>query len=129
MAEIKFRYFSPNEGRAVARFGTGSTIGATRGPAGYSINPDAVVPIPESEVAKYAKEYRDALRHGDLTERTEADYQAFEEARRPRPKKEEAAPAQAEDGQTIGDDEASERIAKPEDIAKIEADKAGGTET
>lgn len=73
-AQIKFRYFSPSEGHVVARFGTGSNIGASRGPNGFVVNPDMVVPIPVSEIQRYTKEYADALRNKELVERTQQDF-------------------------------------------------------
>ncbi len=120
--EIEFRYFSPVEGHAVARFGTGSTIGASRSPSGFVINPDAVVPIPKDEVARYAKEYADAIRHGELLEKKQADYDAF------KAKQAERSAPKTKPQDTPAEDESSERIATPDDVAEIEADKAGGTE-
>lgn len=74
-AQIKFRYFSPVDGHVVARFGTGSNIGASRGPNGFVINPDMVVPIPVSEIQRYTKEYSDALRNNELVERSQEDFE------------------------------------------------------
>lgn len=72
----KFKYYSPMPGCAVARYGTGAHIGATRTPTGFVIDTESVVAIPETEVAMYSKEYSDAVRNEELRERTEADYQA-----------------------------------------------------
>lgn len=82
MSEVKMRYFSPKKGHAVTRYGTDSTIGATRTPNGYEINESAVVAIPDSEVRRYFKEYKSHLDSGSLTERKVEDYEAWQAARR-----------------------------------------------
>ena len=81
VTEMKFRYFSPVEGRVVQRFGSDSYIGASRGPKGYTINLDAVVAIPEAELAARPKSWRNLLKRGDLRERTREEYEAFQKKR------------------------------------------------
>jgi len=81
MTEMSFRYYSPVEGRVVPRFGTQTFIGASRSPSGFVINTVAVIAIPESEVAKFPKEYRNAISRGDLVAKTKADHDAFIRAR------------------------------------------------
>lgn len=71
---IEFDYFSAVEGHAVSRFGTGVQIGATRGPDGFTVNPDIIVPIPKREVAQHSKAYADAVRLGELTRRTKEEF-------------------------------------------------------
>lgn len=72
--QMKFRYFSPMPGCAVARYGTPVHIGATRTPTGFVINPDEIAAVPEREVNMYAKEYMDAVRNKELRERTEEEF-------------------------------------------------------
>lgn len=94
----EFRYFSSVEGRAFRRPGTASYIGATRTASGYVWNTKKVVRIPYSEMIPHLKTYLNALRHGDIEKRTEAD---FEASRKPTPvpkrvKKRKATPPPAE---------------------------------
>lgn len=96
----KFRYFSPMPGCAVARYGTGAHIGATRTPTGFVIDPEAVVAIPESEVLMYSKEYVDAVRHSELRERKQEDFDA-QQARVIEQEKREAAERQAAQTQPV----------------------------
>jgi len=105
---IEFKYFSAEPGRAVARFGTGSHIGATKTPKGFVINSELVARVPETEVLKFSKEYRQAVVNGDLRERTKEDYDAQQKAREeaeeseasaaePKPPEAEPTPPESED--------------------------------
>jgi hypothetical protein len=67
---MKMRYFSCVEGRAVPRFGTDTYIGCHRvAGKGFVFDPSKVVAIPEEEVNRRLKDYRNALRRGDIVER------------------------------------------------------------
>ncbi len=81
----KFKYFSCVKGKVVPRFGTASYIGARRTHDGFEFDEEKVVAIPEDEVTRYGREYRNALRvsHGGpcLKERTKAEFGAFLEKR------------------------------------------------
>jgi hypothetical protein len=81
MATTEFRYFSAVDGHAVPRYGTRSFIGAERGPEGFVFNTKAVVAIPVSDFARFAKEYMRALKSGALVERNEKDWKAYEASR------------------------------------------------
>ena len=84
MAEAKpttFEYYSPAKGRVVARYGSASFIGASRGPKGFRVDHTVVVAIPENEARIHLASYRNALRHGDLIERSKEDYDAYLKAR------------------------------------------------
>jgi len=75
---MQFRYFSCREGVAVSRFGTDAIIGGKYVPGvGYVCNPDEIVAIPKDEVRGYIREYNNALKAGDLIERTESDHSKF----------------------------------------------------
>jgi hypothetical protein len=90
----KCRYFSSVPGHAVARYGTGTTIGASRGPTGYVFNTDVVVAIPEAEFYRYMREYKRALLHKELVERTKEDFDSY------RAKRNEARKKSAQTGST-----------------------------
>lgn len=77
----KMHYFSAEPGRAFRRPGTQSYIGAKRGPDGFVINPDVVVPIPRAEYLKSVRDFTAAVRRGDLHERTSQDYEAWQSKR------------------------------------------------
>src|SRR5262249_17920724 len=117
--EIKFRYYSPCEGRAVARFGTPLHIGATRTALGYQIDPEAVVAIPETEFIQFSKDYTDAVRNGDLKESNKEAFDAYQQKRvremapAEEPEEEPQASAQPEEATDVPDD----RHVTPEDIA------------
>ena len=84
MAAVKpgeFVYYSPNKGRVVARFGSSTFIGASRGPKGFRVDPNAVVAIPANEARIHLVSYRNAIRHKDLVERTKGHYDAYQAAR------------------------------------------------
>lgn len=81
-----FLYFSPHAESAVTRFGSSSLIGATRGPKGYVINPDAVVAIPVQEVRRFISEYRKAVANESLVQKDEDAYNAFRESRKTKTK-------------------------------------------
>lgn len=82
MTEAKFRYFSPGDGRAVTRYGTDQLIGGTRTAGGYVVNTAAVVAIPVTEFNSFRREYLFGLKNGDLVEKTDADYAAWQVARK-----------------------------------------------
>jgi hypothetical protein len=123
-AQIKFRYFSPAAGHVVSRPGTGSQIGATRGPSGFVVNPDMVVPIPVSEIQRFAKEYSDALRNKELVERTQDDFdkqQAEVEAEEKRDQAERDAAREKETVQAAPvplDPRNTDRPLRPEDLRR-----------
>jgi hypothetical protein len=74
-----YRYFSCVPGRVAHRFGTRSAIGAIRGKRGYEWDETAIVPLPESELRRYLREYSRLLRgpKAALVERSRADYEAY----------------------------------------------------
>lgn len=83
---VKFRYFSPVNGSAAPRYGTGAIIGAIRTKEGFVWDLAAVVPIPISEIRQYLKEYKRMLKRSPLggaclIERTRAEYEAYALAR------------------------------------------------
>lgn len=83
---VKFRYFSPVNGSAAPRYGTGSIIGAIRTKDGFIWDTDAVVPIPISETRQYLKEYKRMLKRSPnsgacLIERSRAEYETYAAAR------------------------------------------------
>ena len=84
VTQMQFRYFSPVEGRVVQRFGTDAYIGASRGPKGFAVNPDAVVAIPVTEITPRLKTWRNLVSRGDLVERTEQDFVAWQGERKRR---------------------------------------------
>lgn len=67
-------YYGPVAGRVVERYGTGTFIGAQKTKTKFVQNLAVVVRIPTAEHEKYASSYAQAVRHGDLVERSEADY-------------------------------------------------------
>lgn len=85
--QMLFHYFRAGRG-VVARYGTDAFIGATRGPKGFVVNPDAVVAIPETELRVHRKSYASDVRLGALKRATAAEYQAYQDRRRTK-----AAPA------------------------------------
>lgn len=93
--EREYRYFSPSPGHAVARYGTTATIGATRGPHGYVINPDSVTAIPITETQRYAREYLKALERKELVERSKEEFDAYQAKRKVERKAENEAEAKA----------------------------------
>lgn len=80
------RFVSSVEGRLVTRWDAqGSSFGArvataeerAAGDAPISWDPTCVVPLTPQFCAKFDRELRNAIRNGDLKERTEADWQAW----------------------------------------------------
>lgn len=106
-------YVSSVEGRTVARPGTAGP-GAPHAGIGVTLRTpeevqagiteptwqtDVVVPIPEAEYVRFFREYRALINGGDLVERTEADFVAYQrkleavERKRDADAKKPAAPA------------------------------------
>ena len=76
-------YVRPVPGHLVTRFGHRSYIGATvavvDGETVVTWDESAVVPITHEEFRRYRREYRDALRDGDLKAATAADFETTED--------------------------------------------------
>lgn len=76
------RFFRSVEGRAVARFDSGSRnracelIGAVRDGNSIVWDTNKVTPLTEEYCRRYVRELNQAVRYGDLQEVTEADYAA-----------------------------------------------------
>lgn len=84
MTEPQFVLFvSAVEGHAVSRYGSGArdrrptTIGAVRGPDGFTWNTAEVVALTQDEMNRFSKEYRGAILDGALIQRTEDDWRAW----------------------------------------------------
>jgi hypothetical protein len=96
------KYVSCVEGALVPRYaalggpGAMTFIGSVRNGKKVDQNPDEVVVIPEAEFGRFRKEYLRALREGSLTERTAADYAAWQKIRAGKPAEEEKQPTEAE---------------------------------
>jgi hypothetical protein len=87
------RYVSSVEGRLVSRWdANGSSFGArvataaerAEGAAAIVWDTECVVPLTAAFCARYARELRNALKHGDLVQRSREDWEAWlqlEEAR------------------------------------------------
>ncbi len=75
-------YFKGVQGRACPRYGTEAFIGCRRGPKGYIWNVDAVVAIPDIEIAPNRKAYASHVRLGDLLVATKEDYDHWLEQRK-----------------------------------------------
>lgn len=109
----EFKYVSAVEGKAVARYGSGTAtrsnmvIGGVQRADGYEIDPKAVVRIPLAEWTRYGKEYARALANKALKPRTKEDYDAWVKAEEKRV-----------------DDEAAKVKAEAAAKAKAEADEA-----
>jgi hypothetical protein len=99
------RFVSSVEGRLVSRWDAqGSSFGArvataaerAEGAEPIVWDTECVVPLTAPFCAKYDRELRNALKHGDLVERSRADWEAWlkaEEAREARPTEPAPAPA------------------------------------
>ena len=91
------RFFQSVEGRAVARFGSGSPgracelIGAVRDGNSIVWDTSKIVPLTEQYCQRYVRELNKAVRCGDLVETTKAAYEAQQ-----KPKATTAAKAAAE---------------------------------
>jgi len=88
MAETKddgMKFFSSVIGRPVARWGTGTMIGARidaslpDGP-GIVYDVDAVVAIPLAEFKRHEREYRKAIACKELVERTRSQHDTYVKA-------------------------------------------------
>lgn len=120
-------YYSAVEGRAFRRPGTNTFIGAVRRQGGFDINTEAVVPIPEAEIAKYRKDYVMAKRRGDLQERTEADFKAWQDKRAARSKKiAEERKAKAGKAKAEAAPQVEDPVAEPDMPAEDAEDTDGG---
>ena len=65
----------------MARFGTSSYLGCTRGPKGFQWTPDEVSRVPTVEVMRNLKSYRRLLDCGDLVETNEAAFDSWTEVK------------------------------------------------
>jgi hypothetical protein len=83
------RYYSAKADHLVARYGTGSHIGAVigvvqdgpdKGETKVEYDTQTIVAIPDKEFAAYAREYLTHERDGSLTVRTEVEYNAQKKA-------------------------------------------------
>lgn len=81
------RYVRSVEGRAVARFDSGSPtracefIGATRMGREIVWDTDRIVPLTEEYCRRYVRELNKAVRFGDLIETTREAYEQQQEAK------------------------------------------------
>lgn len=81
MAE-KMHYLRAVEGRAMARFGSGTFIGCVRTKTGHRWNTDAVVVITETEYKPHRKAYRRAIKTGDVLSSSKKEYDEYISTRR-----------------------------------------------
>lgn len=75
-----YSYYGPVAGRVVERYGTGTFIGALKTKTKFVQDLAIVVRVPADEHEKHSRSYAQAVHHGDLVERTEADYDAYQAA-------------------------------------------------
>lgn len=76
------RFFKSVEGRAVARYDSGSStracefIGAVRDGRNIVWDTDKITPLTEDYCRRYVRELNQAVRRGELVEVTRAEYEA-----------------------------------------------------
>lgn len=83
------RYFKAMESRVVGRYGAPGSYIAARyerpskdgsWAGGFRQDLEKVTAIPDAEAKRNRRNYYDAVRHGDLTEVTQADFDAYQAA-------------------------------------------------